>query len=358
MKTKRTVCILLAICMILSVLTTGTLATGQADSTLPFTDVSPSAWYHSAVRYVYQREIMRGISPTTFDPNGDVSRAMVAASLFRSYHGRSAGVEDSRENPFDDVPASAWFAPYVSWAYSAGIVDDIGGGHFAPHNIVTREQFATMLHRYAAPNYWVSVQMAFQDTGEWSDWAADALHWTVSHGILRGTSDGLLNARGNVNRAECATMLMRFLTEDISRFLWSWLDDVRHLFGDLEATEVIGDLVYHSFYSGLIVAVTEPETLGGMIVLVHVSYGTQHDPEQFHFWDINGLSTVDEVRTVFENLFDQQPDYVEMWDAYPDKVLSYTYLCAMGSATMAEFRFDRDGTVMGITFQEVSSRRA
>jgi len=276
---------------------------------------------------------------------------MVVATLFRNYHGRPADAGDSRESPFHDVPANTWFAPYISWAYSRGIADGIGGERFAPHNIVTREQFATMLHRYADPDYSVRVTTTFPDFGEWSNWAEEAIHWAISNGILRGTSGGLLNARGNMSRAECATMLMRFITVDISSLLWRWFDDVEHLFGDLEVTETINGLIYHTFYSGLVIAVTEPETLGGMIVFAHVAYGTQHDPEHFHFWDINGLSTANDVRALFENLLGRQPDYIEMWYGYPDMVGSYTYFISEGSPTMIEFRFDPDGTVFAITIQ-------
>lgn len=344
---KRKICLLLAVCMLFSVLIPGALATSQGDSGLPFTDVSPTAWYHSAVRFVYQRDIMQGISPTMFEPNRSVSRAMVAATLFRAYHGRPAGAADSRENPFHDVPANAWFAPYVSWAYSHGIADGIGGGRFAPHNVVTREQFATMLHRYADPDYFVRVTTVFPDFGEWSDWATEAIHWAISHGILRGTSGGLLNARGTMSRAECAMMLMRFLPVDISSLLGSWFDDVEHLLGNPVGGATIDGVVYRDFDTSLTVAVTEPETHSGMIILVQIAYGWINDQERFHFQGINGLSTTYDVRT----LFDRQPDSVIPWgEDYPDKIFSYVYSLFEGAAWV-QFLFDLDGTVTVITLQ-------
>jgi len=346
---KRKICFLLAICMLFSILVPGALAANQGDSGLPFTDVSPTAWYHAAVRFVYQRDIMQGTSPTMFEPNRSVSRAMVVATLFRAYHGRPAGATDSRENPFHDVPANAWFAPYVFWAYNHGIADGIGSGRFAPHNVVTREQFATMLHRYANPSYGVNVQMTFPDTDEWSDWATDAIHWTVSRGILRGTSSGLLNARGNMSRAECAMMLMRFMTVDISSLLGSWFDDVEYLFGNLVETGTLDGSVYRHFDTDVTIFVTEPEMLGGMIILVGIDYWRTNDLERFHFQGINGMSTTHDVRTVFG----RQPDSVRMWESFPDRVFSYIYFLSEENCTWVEliFDLDPDSTVTGITFQ-------
>lgn len=344
---KRKVCFLLAICMILGTLTTGVLAASPENSGLPFTDVSPNAWYHSAVRYVYQHNIMQGMSPTTFEPNRHVSRAMVVATLFRDYHGRPADAGDSRENPFGDVLANAWHAPYVSWAYANDIAAGVGGGRFAPHDIVTREQFATMLHRYADPDYWVNVQMTFPDMGEWSDWAEDALHWAVSRGIIRGTNEGMLNARGNMSRAECAVMLMRFLTVDISHLLGQRFDDVSHLFGNVQFTGQCCHMDFLWFDTGLSVGV-DPEICGGRITFVEINYWYSNERLQFRFWDVNGLSTADDVRAAFG----RQPDMLcPTWaweEDFTGRIYGYVYFL---NGNGVRFGLGFDGTVSAITFQ-------
>jgi len=87
----------------------------ESPQALPFAGVPQDAWYHSTVEYVY----LQGTSPTTFEPNVNISRAMAVVTLFRLEHGRMANAQDSRENPFEDVLPNVWFAPYVSWAHSS-----------------------------------------------------------------------------------------------------------------------------------------------------------------------------------------------------------------------------------------------
>ena len=186
-----------------------TSASAQSPQPSPFVDVHANDWFFEAVLYVHDNQIMQGTAADTFSPNADMSRAMAAATLFRHYHGRPATDEDIRDQQFSDIPPDLWFAPYVTWAYVKGIIGGVGNERFAPHESVTREQFVTMLHRFAQPDYWVSVQMTFPDAAQLSAWAEDALHWAVAGDIIRG-ANGMLNPGQSMSRAECAVMLLRF----------------------------------------------------------------------------------------------------------------------------------------------------
>lgn len=115
----------------------------------PFVDVPADAWFAPYVQFVHQNGVMQGTTATTFTPNANFERAQVVATLFRIYHDRRADASDPRETPFSDVPADGWFAPYVAWAYHNGIVSGVGEGLFAPLAHVDRQQLATMLFRFA-----------------------------------------------------------------------------------------------------------------------------------------------------------------------------------------------------------------
>ena len=187
----------------------------------PFTDVSAGAWYFPAVLYVQQHNIMQGTSGTTFSPHMHFSRAMAATTLFRLYHGRPAHAGDSLEHPFHDVPGGAWFAPYVSWAYHSGIAGGIGGGRFAPTSYVDRQQFATMLHRFATrlTDADTSVQQGpqwelFADSDQTESWALEALIWANYHGLITGRTETAIAPDGTTIRAEAAAILARFVAED------------------------------------------------------------------------------------------------------------------------------------------------
>jgi len=113
-----------------------------------FTDVRGGRWYSEAVRFVYERNIMGGVGNNQFDPQGHLTRAQAAALLFRVHNERPANEQDDRNSNFNDVN-NEWFAPYVTWAFNNGIVTGVSPTTFNPHGNIMRQEFATMVYRYA-----------------------------------------------------------------------------------------------------------------------------------------------------------------------------------------------------------------
>lgn len=111
-----------------------------------FADVPPNAWYHTDASAAGERGIINGIRPFTFGGETLLTRAMTVTMLARACGAQA----EPADVPFSDVPAQAWYASAVAWAKAEGIVEGVGAGRFAPEAIVTREQFVTMLMRYAA----------------------------------------------------------------------------------------------------------------------------------------------------------------------------------------------------------------
>ncbi|MCL2843640.1 MAG: S-layer homology domain-containing protein [Oscillospiraceae bacterium] len=184
----------------------------------PFHDVSSSNWFYDAVVFVFEAGIKEGTSDTTFEPRTNLSRAMVATILWRM-----AGEPDATYRPvFHDVAAGRWYSEAIIWAYDAGVVEGTGPGRFRPTDDITREQFATMMARYAT---YTRMNMEvpsdfdlarFTDTGEISDWAEEGMLWSVYVGLIIGvdddaTSTTALLPRGTTTRAESATIIMRYM---------------------------------------------------------------------------------------------------------------------------------------------------
>lgn len=199
----------LAVLMIV-MLFTPTLATATHQH--PFADVRSDTWYSEAVEYVWTNDLMRGTGATTFSPNATMSRAMVATILYRL-----AGEPSVSFAPvFSDVSSGSWYANAVIWANANGIVHGVGDGLFAPNANVTREQFATLLFRFAQfSEIDTSVPMTFnllqfEDRLHISSWAQEAMLWAVYHGLITGTSTTTLSPNGTATRAQCATILHRF----------------------------------------------------------------------------------------------------------------------------------------------------
>ncbi|MCL2569501.1 MAG: S-layer homology domain-containing protein [Oscillospiraceae bacterium] len=186
-----------------------------------FTDVSPRNWAHRYVIFVADRNVMLGTTVTEFSPDTSFARNMAVATLYRIIHGGAASEIPYAHNRqiFSDVPATAWFAPYVAWAYDIGLLTDIIHNQFAPNAAISREAFATMIYRLAVYHGWDEpvVESAdwanFADRNQISAWAVDALIWTNYHGIINGLSATNIGPGGTATRAQAAAILTRFVEQ-------------------------------------------------------------------------------------------------------------------------------------------------
>ena len=164
----------------------------------PFTDVKSGDWFYDAVAYVYANGLMDGTSATTFEPNANMTRAMVWAILARI--------------DGETVTGADWASAARTWAMASGVSDGTD-----PNGHVTREQFATMLYRYAAAKgYDVSIGestniLSYADFASISEYAIPAMQWACGSGIVTGVTDSTLEPQGTATRAQCAAMLMRFI---------------------------------------------------------------------------------------------------------------------------------------------------
>ena len=160
-----------------------------------FTDVPAGSWYEEAVNYVHEKGLMNGTSSNAFSPNANTTRGMIVTILAR--------VEGVNTN------GTPWYAAGQKWAMDNGISD----GTNMP-GVITREQLATILYRYAKQKgYNVSKSAAltaFSDADKVSGYAAEAMQWAVAEGLLQG-SNGKLDPQGSATRAQVATILMRFM---------------------------------------------------------------------------------------------------------------------------------------------------
>lgn len=173
-----------------------------------FADVQNNAWYSEAIAYVYNKGMMNGTDAGKFEPDATTTRAMLVTMLFRLEGEPKAGAAD-----FSDVASGQWFSEAIAWAAANGVVNGYKDGTFAPNDMITREQLAAVLYRFAQfKGYDVSVKGSlsnFSDSGSVSDWAQEAMQWAVGAGIING-DNGALKPAGNATRAEVAMMLMRF----------------------------------------------------------------------------------------------------------------------------------------------------
>ena len=179
-----------------------------AASALPFNDVAYTSWYYDAVKFVYDKGIMDGVSYYRFAPDATITRGMVVTMLWRM-----AGEPYEAAAGFTDVAAGRYYTTAVAWAAKNGIVEGMTSTTFAPDQAITREQLASILYRYAK---WLGFSgygsdiSGYTDAGKVSSYAYDAMSWAVRSGVVTGTSAKVLDPQGTASRAAAAQMFMNF----------------------------------------------------------------------------------------------------------------------------------------------------
>ena len=177
-----------------------------------FSDIVATEWYHDGVHFCVAEGLMNGMGEGIFAPNDPTTRAQLVTMLYRLMGSPKA---EGRTEPFADVAEGEWYYDAIVWAYSENVVKGISETEFAPNANVTREQVATILHRFLATPEGTGKLDSFSDAASVSDYAEDALVWAVGEGLINGVAqtDGkvLLDPTGTATRTQIATILYRYL---------------------------------------------------------------------------------------------------------------------------------------------------
>ena len=189
-------------------------ATGSVDVTQMFTDVTKN-WAYPGIQYCVTHGIMGGMGDGTFAPTGTTTRAQIVQILY-NLEGTPAV---SGTTPFTDLTAN-WYKPAILWAYQNNVVAGTSPTTFDPEGPVTREQIAVILTQYMfnvlkMERTWTPADLStFPDGANVSSWAKEAMQDAVALGLINGTkaSDGLvyLDPQGSATRQQVATILMNF----------------------------------------------------------------------------------------------------------------------------------------------------
>ena len=189
-------------------------ATGSVDVTQMFTDVEKN-WAYPGIQYCVTHGIMGGMGDGTFAPTGTTTRAQIVQILY-NLEGTPAV---SGTTPFTDLTAN-WYKPAILWAYQNNVVAGTSPTTFNPEGPVTREQIAVILTQYMfhvlkMNRTWAPADLStFPDGAQVSGWAKEAMQDAVALGLINGTKapDGLvyLDPQGSAARQQVATILMNF----------------------------------------------------------------------------------------------------------------------------------------------------
>ena len=194
--------------------------TGRVDITVTpstqskrFTDMGNHGWAAASVDFLYDGGITTGTSATTYGPALNITRGDFILMLYRAFN-LSANTTDG----FKDVPSDSYYAQAIAVAKALGIAQGSDDGRFNPTAPLTREDAMVFLYRTlnrtgrTIASASTSYLNRFSDGSSTSSYAQDSVAALAQAGIIQGDTNGRLNPKGSLTRAEMAVILHRVVT--------------------------------------------------------------------------------------------------------------------------------------------------
>lgn len=179
-----------------------------------FHDLPAGYWAVDPIAHSYARGYFKGEGEGRFAPERAITRGEFVSIL-----GRMVGISSANTaTPFNDVSSGAYYASYVAWAQSKGIVAGTSHERFEPNRAITREEMAVMLDKFLASqnkSYVATGYGNFSDGSSIAGWAKDSVNKMTRQGLLSGVGNGDFAPKGNFTRAQAAQVLYTIDTKDM-----------------------------------------------------------------------------------------------------------------------------------------------
>ena len=209
MKKKRILALFLAAVSCLSLAVSVSAATTPNRKTTDFRDFDKSAWYAEAVSAAVDNGLLYGKSSTIIDPNGDMTRAEMAAIINRSF-GCYKATDISQ---YKDVSKSKWYYNDVALAVQMGTYNGRSSSTMAPDAPISRQEAMTVVARALEldyDSYSKTDLSAFSDRSEISNWALPYVRAMVGADYIHGRGK-VLAPQDNITRAEFAQIFYNII---------------------------------------------------------------------------------------------------------------------------------------------------
>ena len=246
MKRKRILALFLAAVSCLSLAVSASAAGTPNRKATDFRDFDRTAWYAEAVSAAVDNGLLYGKSNTIIDPNGDMTRAEMAAIINRSF-GCYKATDISQ---YKDVSKSKWYYKDVALAVQMGTYNGRSSSAMAPDAPISRQEAMTVVARALEldyDSYSKTDLSAFSDRGKISDWALPYVRAMVGADYIHGRGK-ILAPLENITRSEFAQIFYNIIgtyivskgtyDKDIKGSVLIRTDDV-----ELKNLTVDGDLI-------------------------------------------------------------------------------------------------------------------
>ena len=246
MKKKRILALFLAAVSCLSLAVSASAANTTTRKATDFKNYDAKAWYAEAVSSAVDNGLLYGKSSTIIDPNGDMTRAEMAAIINRSF-GCYKAADISQ---YKDVSKSKWYYKDVALAVQMGTYNGRSSSSMAPDAPITREEAMTVVARALELDYdsYSKTDLSkFSDRNKISNWALPYVRAMIGADYIHGRTKGL-EPLDNITRAEFAQIFANIIgtyivskgiyDKDIKGSVLIRTDDV-----ELKNLTVDGDLI-------------------------------------------------------------------------------------------------------------------
>ena len=246
MKHKRILAMILAVASCLSLAVGASAANTTTRKATDFRDYDRTAWYAEAVSAAVDNGLLYGKSATVIDPNGDMTRAEMAAIINRSF----GCYKTADISQYKDVSKSKWYYKDVALAVQMGTYNGRSSSSMAPDAPISRQEAMTVVARALELDYDAYAKTdlsAFSDRDKISAWALPYVRSMVGAGYIHGRGK-ILAPLDNITRSEFAQIFYNIIgtyivskgtyDKDIKGSVLIRTDDV-----ELKNLTVDGDLI-------------------------------------------------------------------------------------------------------------------
>jgi len=209
MKRKRILAMLLAVASCLSLAVSASAANTVNRKAADFKDYNAKSWYAEAVSAAVDNGLLYGKSSTIIDPNGDMTRAEMAAIINRSF-GCYAKADISK---YTDVSKSKWYYDDIAMSVQMGTYNGRSASAMAPDSPITRQEAMTVVARALELDYdsYSKTDLSvFSDRSEISNWALPYVRAMVGADYIHGRGK-ILAPLDNITRAEFAQIFYNII---------------------------------------------------------------------------------------------------------------------------------------------------
>ncbi|MGI6427868.1 MAG: S-layer homology domain-containing protein [Natronincolaceae bacterium] len=202
--------VLLVAIMVMSMLPIAAQAlnTNETSEIPTFSDM-PDDWSTAALEHAVENGLLQGADGKIM-PNDKLTRAQMATLIVRAFGATKEGDIER----YTDVGEGDWFRGYIAKAYQMKVIQG-ADNKMNPNDPITRQEVFVVIARALKLEPEKAFNKTFEDSGEIADWADGEIKALVNKGYIQG-SDGKLNPKGQITRAEFAQAFYNIIKQYIS----------------------------------------------------------------------------------------------------------------------------------------------